>query len=674
MTKNQKKLSHLKYRSDIDGLRAIAVLAVVSFHAFPNWLKGGFIGVDVFFVISGYLISTIIFKSLDKGTFSFYDFYARRIKRVFPALILVLVTFLIFGWFTLLANEYKQLGKHILAGAGFVSNIVFWREASYFDNAADTKPFLHLWSLGVEEQFYIVWPLILWFVLKRKLNLVTTTVIFAITSFVLNLKGIKQDSVATFYSLQTRFWELLTGSLLAWVELYKNNQYAHLRKKLGSYISNIVHLEKQEVGDKLLSNALSFFGFTLLAYGFLQLNKGLSFPGKWALIPVIGTLLLLISGSKAWVNRTILSNKIAVWIGLISFPLYLWHWPLLSFARIIYDGEVSGRIISVIVVILSIVLAWLTYKHVECPLRFGKHSKAKVITLCVLMVVIGCIGQYIYSHDGLKFRLINKLNNGVNEALSYDWSKGFRHTECFIDDTDEKSSKFSRICGEPSKNIRSILIWGDSHAASLYRGFDFQARSRNFSLYQFTASGCPPILNFYIENIQGCINSNKYVYEELKILKPDIVIMAASWASYDVKYGLETLYYDKLIETIDKLKLLGIKNIIILGPLPMYKVNQANLLIKRSSSNKIPNRTYSKFKPIINTYDEKIKNIASLTGVSFISPLDILCDFNGCLLSLPWGGASNIQPFSFDDSHLTSTGSIFLVSKFFELNLIKFTK
>lgn len=205
MTIEQPHLSHPKYRPDIDGLRAVAVLAVVAFHAFPNWARGGFIGVDVFFVISGYLISTIIFKNLDKGTFSFTEFYARRIKRIFPALFLVLIACFAFGWFTLLADEYKQLGKHIAAGAGFISNFTLWNEAGYFDNSAETKPLLHLWSLGIEEQFYIVWPLFLWFAWKRKFSLLTITIVVAVASFVLNVNGIKQDMVATFYSPQTRF-------------------------------------------------------------------------------------------------------------------------------------------------------------------------------------------------------------------------------------------------------------------------------------------------------------------------------------------------------------------------------------------------------------------------------------------------------------------------------------
>jgi peptidoglycan/LPS O-acetylase OafA/YrhL len=163
-------LTHPKYRSDIDGLRAVAVLSVVVFHAFPDWLQGGFIGVDIFFVISGYLISTILFENLERGTFSFQEFYVRRIKRIFPALLLVLVACLVFGWFALYPDEYQQLGTHLAAGAGFLANFIFWGESGYFDNAADTKPLLHLWSLGIEEQFYIVWPLLLWLAWKRKIN------------------------------------------------------------------------------------------------------------------------------------------------------------------------------------------------------------------------------------------------------------------------------------------------------------------------------------------------------------------------------------------------------------------------------------------------------------------------------------------------------------------------
>ncbi|MEI7824499.1 MAG: acyltransferase [Chlorobiaceae bacterium] len=257
---NRPHLSHPNYRPDIDGLRAVAVLAVVGFHAFPSWLMGGFVGVDVFFVISGYLISTIIFNNLDKGTFSFSEFYARRIMRIFPALILVLFACLAFGWFALLSDEFNQLGKHIAAGTGFVSNLVLWRESGYFDNSSGTKPLLHLWSLGIEEQFYIVWPLVLWFAWKRKFNLLTITVLVTIFSFLLNIKGIKQDAVATFYSPQTRFWELLCGSLLAWFTIYKKGVFDDLKNKIDSLLVFVVYRDKSENDGKTLANVLSFVG------------------------------------------------------------------------------------------------------------------------------------------------------------------------------------------------------------------------------------------------------------------------------------------------------------------------------------------------------------------------------------------------------------------------------
>lgn len=402
MPLQQPHLSHPKYRPDIDGLRAVAVLAVVVFHAFPDWLRGGFIGVDIFFVISGYLISTIIFENLDKGTFNFYEFYTRRIKRIFPALLTVLIFCFTVGWFFLLSDEYKQLGKHIAAGAIFISNFVLWSESGYFDKSAETKPLLHLWSLGIEEQFYIVWPFLLWFAWKQKFNLFKITIVVACASFILNITEIKQDTVATFYSPLSRFWELLSGSLLAWLTLYKKITFTSVRNKID------------------IDNVLSFIGLFLLIFGFWKINKDLSFPGKWALVPVLGAVLIITAGSKAWFNRTVLSNKIVVWFGLISFPLYLWHWPLLSFATII-EGETPSYNIRITAVGLSVTLAWLTYRFIECPLRFGINTKAAA--LIFLMAIVGCVGFYTYDRDGFSFRKADTYN--INRMTWYqgkeDW-------------------------------------------------------------------------------------------------------------------------------------------------------------------------------------------------------------------------------------------------------------
>lgn len=435
-------LSHPKYRRDMDGLRAVAVLPVVVFHAFPGWLPGGFTGVDVFFVISGFLISTIIFENLDRGTFSFAEFYVRRIKRIFPALLLVLATSFAFGWFGLFSEEYQQLGKHMAAGAGFISNLVLWQESGYFDAAADTKPLLHLWSLGIEEQFYIAWPLTLWVAWKRKFNLLILTILVATVSFYLNVTGVKQHAVAAFYSPQTRCWELLSGSLLAWLTIYRKDAVSTMGARL--------------------SNVLGAMGALLLVYGFLCI-KADSFPGVWAAVPVTGAIACISAGPKAWVNRTVLSNRIAVQIGLISFPLYLWHWPLLSFARIV-EGEFPSRYVRAAAVILSIVLAALTYELVEKNVRPAGHDKLKAGALVLLMALVGFVGLNTYREDGLPSRsYVGSFSNPQADLA------------------------FTQDLGRPA--AATIMLLGDSHAARLVPGLK---RVMGDSVADYTSAGCIP--------------------------------------------------------------------------------------------------------------------------------------------------------------------------------------
>lgn len=476
-------LSHPKYRADIDGLRAIAVLSVVAFHAFPAWMKGGFIGVDIFFVISGYLISTIIFENLNKGTFSFAEFYARRIKRIFPALILVLAACYIFGWFALLADEKQQLGKHIAASAGFISNIVLWNEAGYFDNASQTKPLLHLWSLGIEEQFYIIWPLLLWLAWKRKFSFLTVTIVVAAVSFYLNIKGVKKDPTATFYSPQTRFWELLCGSLLAWVTLYKKGASGFIKAKLAGGLFSGVQQEKQEIDTKILSNVLSFLGIFILAYGFWRINQRFSFPGRWAIAPVLGAVLIISAGQGAWFNRNILSNKLAVWFGLISFPLYLWHWPLLSFARII-ESELPGREIRIAAVLLSVALAWLTYRFVERPVRLGKNSQVKVFVLVLLMIAIGCMGYGSFT---------NKQDSRNPSKLSTEKSIAEAEGNCELVFPDWTAIT-NNPCRLQRKTHNTIAIVGDSHAGQLFVGLS-ELMAPNQGVAVFSASCAAPYIN-----------------------------------------------------------------------------------------------------------------------------------------------------------------------------------
>jgi hypothetical protein len=383
---NSTKLIQHEYRRDIDGLRAVAVLSVLGFHAFPQWVKGGFIGVDIFFVISGFLITNILYKNLLLQRFSLLEFYTRRIRRIFPALLLVLTCCLIFGWFSLLADEYALLGKHVASGAAFISNLVLWQESGYFDVAAETKPLLHLWSLGIEEQFYIFWPLILWFCWRKNINLLKATLYLIFLSFALNIWLHIDSRIADFYSPQTRAWELLAGAVLA---LYRPK-------------TQLSRFDRSLAQTKTLQSLL---GIVLLFIGFLFVTKERLFPGYWAIFPTLGAMLLIHAGEESVINKHLLSNRLLVWFGLISFPLYLWHWPLLSFARIFSYGDDPERSIRIGALILSVLLAWLTKQLIEQPLRFGHYAKLKAAFLSALMLLIGALGYLTFSKDGFSQRL-----------------------------------------------------------------------------------------------------------------------------------------------------------------------------------------------------------------------------------------------------------------------------
>lgn len=444
---SQEHLIHPKYRADIDGLRAIAVLSVVAFHAFPGWIAGGFIGVDVFFVISGFLISTILFQNLKSNSFSFTEFYSRRIKRIFPALLLVLTFSYTLGWFILDSAEYKQLGKHIAGGAGFVSNFVLWTESGYFDNLSDTKPLLHLWSLGIEEQFYIVWPLLLWLGWRLGSNLLMMAVSIGLISFGLNLSSVHPTPSAAFYLPLTRFWELLVGSVLAYATLAEKNSIAH------------------DLSRKFSGSLTSMFGVILLITGFFVISRERLFPGWWAVLPTLGAVLIIAAGAHAWLNRVILSNRVLVWFGLISFPLYLWHWPLLSFARILESGTPSRKT-RLLAILLSIALAWLTYRLVEKPVRQGARSKYAVVLLLFFMGLVGFIGYNTYQRDGLTFRgtaqilaLKNTGEAGGDEGMSIN--------QCGI--TNEVDQIFQN-CKQDRRAQPKYALLGDSKAGALYGG------------------------------------------------------------------------------------------------------------------------------------------------------------------------------------------------------------
>ncbi|MCX8501214.1 MAG: acyltransferase family protein, partial [Alphaproteobacteria bacterium] len=480
---------HPNYRPDIDGLRAVAVLSVVGFHAFPQFIRGGFIGVDIFFVISGYLISTILFENLQHDRFSLVQFYSRRIRRIFPALLLVLISVLVFGWFALFANEYQQLGKHVAGGAAFISNYLFWGESGYFDTEAITKPLLHLWSLGIEEQFYIVWPVILWLGWRLKANLLVMTLCFALVSFGLNFYGIRHDVVATFYSPQTRFWELLSGSLLAWLMVFRPAARDRAVARVDGWLARIVGHQKAGRSE----NLLSFTGLLLVAGGIAVFHHGLSFPGMRALIPVLGAVLIIAAGAESWLNRTILSSRILVWFGLISYPLYLWHWPILSLATTI-EGENLSPVIVAAALLLAVVLAWLTFRWLERPIRYNFFSGYIACYLIALLSVTGIVGYMINSEilkvagSSEKQKFLDHFENSFPKWQYFskiNLNKEWRSECAFIDTEKLQKNGFLEggiINSKPIKQLdsncykrnksfeKSVLVWGDSHAQALSPG------------------------------------------------------------------------------------------------------------------------------------------------------------------------------------------------------------
>ncbi len=647
-SKNHSQLTHPQYRADIDGLRALAVLLVVGFHAFPYWIKGGFIGVDVFFIISGYLISTIIFNNLENNTFSLIEFYRRRIKRIFPALITVLLTIYLLGWFLLLGEEYKQLGKHIAGGASFISNFILWGESGYFDNIAETKPLLHLWSLGIEEQFYIFWPLLLCFAWKKRWNFLAIPLSLALISFALNIFKIRHHAMAAFYSPQTRAWELLIGAALAYIVLYQ--------KKVTHQFSPFTQ------------NTISITGVLFLIAGLLLINKDRSFPGWWALFPVAGASLMIAAGQQAWINRIILSNKAMVWFGLISFPLYLWHWPLLSLARIM-ESETPSRAMRILIVFCSIILAWLTYKLIEKPIRFGKSSKLIPVTMVFSMVIVGSLGFNCFKQGGFSYRFkelqeFAEYYENAPPKLNYNQRIGlyskFR-LECDFYDLNQyllgqstpiPLAKISRNCFVKDKTIpNTVLIWGDSHAQQLYYGLKNNL-PKTWQILQVASSSCPP--NIAIKKAPStnyCDKSNWFALKTIRKTKPDVVVVAQNSGHSHHNFAV--------IST--ELKKLGVKKVIFTGPTPHWTADLPKIVLKKLWNN-TPQRTYQFVDSDILSKNAKLQeHLKPTDDYIFVNIIDSFCNNKGCLTYL--GKDKKTGLTSYDYGHLTPAASDYLARK-----------
>jgi peptidoglycan/LPS O-acetylase OafA/YrhL len=502
------------YRPDIDGLRAIAVVAVVGFHAFDGVVPGGFVGVDIFFVISGYLITGVLVDAIDQRRLSFAGFYARRIRRLFPTLASVLAVSLLAGWWLLLPDEFAQLGRQIAAGAGFLANVSLFRQVGYFDEAAAVKPMLHLWSLGVEEQFYLVWPLLLLVASRLRVGLLTAILAVFFASFAWNVVHVRTQPSATFYLLDTRFWELAMGGAFACWELRRR--------------------PPAPSGSTLAQNLASFGGLALILAALIGYDSRMPFPGWWALVPTLGSLVLIAAGPQAAVNRHVLARRPLVFLGLLSYPLYVWHWPLLSLARIVDPAPSLAT--RVALVLLAFGLAWLTFQFVERPTRSLAPRLGAVLPLALTLAVVGALGFLSYHGQIRPYSARFDLGKIMQAAHSPSFPGPHLRS---LDQSDSPLR-------EQGVNSATALFLGDSFVEQYYPRVDWLLETQASSLVSVvfaTSGGCPPIPAVEEAHHQYC--KGLLGRAERFAQRPNVtrVVIGANWLGYFVQPDPRYQYY-----------------------------------------------------------------------------------------------------------------------------------
>mgnify|MGYP006099482009 CR=1 FL=1 len=619
----------ITYRQDIDSLRGLAVLAVVLYHLAPGRMPGGFLGVDIFFVISGYLITTIIIKD-DINNFSFLDFYFRRIKRLLPALLIVLTACSLAAFFFLPEIYFIQFAKHLSFSSIFVLNFTLLGENGYFDTSSIFKPLLHLWSLCIEEQFYIVWPLLIFFLKKNKINLLYFSFFAFIFSFLLNFFYLN-DQIFTFYFPLTRFWELLLGSILS-IVLFGYKEKFH-------FLSNFT------------LNFILIFGYILIFVSFFSIKELKNFSIIYYFPAVLGTFLVLFSGSFINIKNTIISNKILSWLGLISFPLYLWHWPIISFLRIVQGGEVekSTRIIAFLI---SILLSWLTYSFIERKIRFSK-KKIVPIALLIYLAFIFILGYVGFKHKFYNEHLFAKIKfeGDIGHETFFKYTK-----KNYFTCSNKELSKIAGIFNgtkrcfesELNKKIEYLLI-GDSTAEHFYPGIAKELKGKNIAGY--FASGLPASSN----------QDYRTMLDEIKKLKDvEIIFISANWNSFSDYSNQETYYNNHLKEYIYSIKKYS-KKIYIINGTPAFsfhpsKCKYYNKMIK--NNNKCKDLQYSRI-------NDNLKNLENLKdNIYVLNTRNLLCvssKENSCSM------IKDNKVLFRDETHLNLQGSEYFAKKIFEL-------
>jgi peptidoglycan/LPS O-acetylase OafA/YrhL len=641
----------IPYRSDIDGLRAIAVLSVIAYHCFPLRFRGGFVGVDIFFVISGFLISSIIYNELESGAFSIIEFYVRRIRRIYPALFIVLVSVFVAGWFILLPTGFVVLGKQIVGGSTFSANFVLWWQTGYFSPDARNQPLLHLWSLGVEEQYYLIFPLICiaFYRARSRLTLPAAFLAIAIASMALNVAFVTKYGAATYFLPFSRFWELFVGAGLS-LCLHRN-----LQPPWESHL-----LEKWRTG-------IGFLGLALLVVSIFGINQNDSFPGWWALLPTIGAALVIAAGRSSWCNRHILSCKPAVFVGLISYPLYLWHWPFLSFMRIanVLWGFEFSQLLKSAIIVLFFVLAYLTYRFVELPIRQVKQRNQRrkgALWLLGCVSITGALGLIVVRAGGFPSRLPSAVV-ALDHDFGADASLAYRDGTCFLR-ADQPPASFRDVCLDPAQAGAAqplVVLWGDSHAADLFPGFHAMQHQSGVRLAQFTTGGCAPIVGLKIGTLPGCFSTNNAVIDRIRNLKPDVVVVSGLWCDpADTDHSC-TSRPEGLLRTLELVKDAGVKRVVVIGSAPFWKNGVPGLLLNElhlNPNNPVPQRLP---RSLLEAHDDTLlRATAQKAGAVYVPIFEDLCDQTSCIVTTGPGWQNVV---TYDLSHFTEHGSILVAQR-----------
>jgi peptidoglycan/LPS O-acetylase OafA/YrhL len=623
----------IEYRRDIDGLRALAILAVVAFHFFPSSLSGGFVGVDIFFVISGYLISSIIFTDLKKDSFSFIDFYVKRIRRIFPSLLIILLFTMIAGWLLLYPSEFNALGNHLHYASMFLINYALYKEAGYFAVISDYKPLLHIWSLSVEEQFYIFFPICIFIIFKFRRYMLHAIILGILVSFLLNVIYVLRLAPAAFYSLPTRAWEMLAGSLLAYYVIFGQS------KSLAAISISIK-----------TKNALSILAIAMITYALFAFDNKTEFPSWRAILPVLATSILICT-RDTWFNKKILSHQLAVWIGLISYPLYLWHWPLISFPRIIKGSEID-TVLRILLLMAAFILAYLTTLHVERPIR--KHGNKVACLLLALMAIV--MGLSI----SIKKNLIATKNADLNPMIAkidiaiQDWKYGSQ----YFDPQEKGGLPFNRF----GRGENITVFFGDSNVEQYWPRIQKLMQDKQ-SLYDAntvvfaTYGGLAPIPGSnrtYRHKDEQVFLTNALEY----IRDPSVstIVFGANWQGY---FNTDTDNAKRLAEDFEQLmselKHLG-KRVYLILNIPIALEQDPKSLIKRhifkpwniATVNSFPSNIWlsDNTKSIMNT----LKQIAKRNNAIVIDPSEYLCKNEVCSIL-----DANSRPIYKDSAHLNAS-------------------